>query len=91
MQARFDSILSSLDDCRKALLAVSGGVDSMVMAELFLNSGLHIPFEIAHCNFHLRGEESDSDEALVRDWCSRSGVPFLKKDFATCVVDKRRR
>ena len=84
MQARFDSILSSLDDCRKVLLAVSGGVDSMVMAELFLNSGLHIPFEIAHCNFHLRGEASDSDEALVRDWCSRSGVPFLKKDFATC-------
>ncbi|MGN1215254.1 MAG: tRNA lysidine(34) synthetase TilS, partial [Candidatus Cryptobacteroides sp.] len=83
MQTRFDSFLSALGDCRKALLAVSGGVDSMVMAELFLHGGNGISFDVAHCNFHLRGEAADSDEELVRAWCERVGVTFLKKDFAT--------
>lgn len=83
MQTCFDSFLSTLGDCHKVLLAVSGGVDSMVMAELFLHSGRRIPFDVAHCNFHLRGEAADSDEELVRAWCGRVGVTFLKKDFAT--------
>ncbi|MGN0202770.1 MAG: tRNA lysidine(34) synthetase TilS [Candidatus Cryptobacteroides sp.] len=83
MQNSFDSFISGLEDCRKVLLAVSGGVDSMVMAELFLNSSCHIPFDVAHCNFHLRGKESDSDETLVRQWCTSNGIDFLKKDFAT--------
>ena len=52
----------------KMLLAVSGGVDSMVMAELFLHSGME--FGLAHCNFSLRGEESDGDEALVTAWAA---------------------
>ena len=83
MQSRFDSILSELDPGRKILLAVSGGIDSMVMASLFLNSGKDIPFAIAHCNFHLRGAESDSDEALVRNWAESHGIDFYTKDFAT--------
>lgn len=46
------------------LMAISGGVDSMVLAHLLLK--MNIPIAAAHCNFHLRGSESDGDEALVR-------------------------
>lgn len=56
------------------LLAVSGGIDSMYLAEraeeLFPKASL----AVAHCNFSLRGEESDGDEAFVREWCSRHGM-----------------
>ena len=50
------------------LLAVSGGVDSMVMADLFLKSNYAVA--MAHCNFRLRGAESDSDEAFVRSFAA---------------------
>lgn len=84
MQERFDRILRGLlPDGEAVLLAVSGGVDSMCMAELFLNSTAKVRFALAHCNFHLRGEESDSDEALVRAWAESHGVIFIKKDFDT--------
>lgn len=63
------------------LLAVSGGMDSMVMAELFLKQKLH--FSVAHCNFQLRGKDSDLDEALVRDWCSKHNIIFYGKKFET--------
>ena len=48
----------------KILLTVSGGIDSMVMMHLFCH--LKIPCSVAHCNFQLRGTESDEDEAFVR-------------------------
>lgn len=84
MQERFDRILKGLlPDGEAVLLAVSGGVDSMCMAELFLNSTAKVRFALAHCNFHLRGEESDSDETLVREWAESHGVIFIKKDFDT--------
>lgn len=84
MQRRFDEILSSLEVCHgKVLLAVSGGIDSMVLADLFFNSAHSPQFGIAHCNFHLRGEESDGDEALVCKWASDHGIEFHKKDFQT--------
>ena len=54
------------------LLAVSGGSDSMVMADLFLKCS--ISFAVAHCNFGMRGEESDRDERLVRDWCLLNNI-----------------
>ena len=62
MQERFDRILKGLlTDGEAVLLAVSGGIDSMCMADLFLNSAAKVPFALVHCNFHLIGEESDSD------------------------------
>lgn len=84
MQERFDRILKGLlPEGEAVLLAVSGGVDSMCMADLFLNSAARNRFSLAHCNFHLRGEESDSDENLVREWAESHGVIFIKKDFDT--------
>ncbi len=63
------------------LLAVSGGIDSMCMAEkVRLNGG---PFAIAHCNFGLRGADSDADEALVREWAARYGISCHVKRFDT--------
>lgn len=48
----------------KILLTVSGGIDSMVMMNLFYR--LKITCSVAHCNFQLRGNESDEDEIFVR-------------------------
>ena len=67
----------------KILLAVSGGIDSMFMAERFLATDGAGAIAVAHCNFGLRGAESDGDEAFVRDWCSRKGVEFIVKRFDT--------
>ncbi len=63
----------------KVLLAVSGGLDSMVMANLFLSE--KIPFAIAHCNYGLRGEESDEDEAFVLDWADKNDINCYVKAF----------
>ncbi|MFZ6012093.1 MAG: tRNA lysidine(34) synthetase TilS [Bacteroidota bacterium] len=65
----------------KILLAVSGGIDSMVMLDLFLKSGFSIA--VAHCNFQLRGSESDGDETLVAEVCRQNGVAFYSKKFET--------
>ena len=53
----------------KILLAVSGGVDSMVMLSIFVRLGYNIG--VAHCNFHLRGKESDDDTAMVAAECEK--------------------
>jgi len=63
------------------LVAVSGGRDSMVLAEKVRRSGG--PFAVAHCNFHLRGADSDADEALVREWAGRYGILCHARDFDT--------
>lgn len=63
------------------LVAVSGGRDSMVLAEKVRLSGE--PFAVAHCNFRLRGEDSDADEALVRGWAERWGVTCHVRAFDT--------
>ncbi len=65
----------------KILLAISGGVDSMVMASLFHAAGFK--FGIAHCNFQLRGEASDADEQLVKKQAREWGVPFHVIQFKT--------
>ena len=63
------------------LLAVSGGIDSMCLAEKTRLEGG--PFAIAHCNFALRGADSDADEALVRGWAERYGIPCHVRRFDT--------
>ena len=86
MQDRFDSALARLTEgCPqgRVVLAVSGGVDSMTMADLFLHSALRPSLAVAHVNFGLRGAESDGDEALVRRWCETNGVPCFVKRVET--------
>ena len=65
----------------KVLLAVSGGIDSMCMADMFCRAGGE--YAIAHCNFHLRGAESDADAEFVEKWAETHGVPFFRADFDT--------
>lgn len=63
------------------LLAVSGGVDSMVLAHLMHRSG--ISFAIGHCNFQLRGADADGDQQFVKAWAEKQGVPFHTVSFDT--------
>lgn len=89
MQKRFaqkiEEMRRLIGDNRSAsfLLAVSGGMDSMCMADLFLNELGADSFAVAHCNFHLRGAESDGDEALVKAWADYNGVRMHRVDFDT--------
>lgn len=63
------------------LLAVSGGVDSVVLTDLCHKAGYQ--FSIAHCNFQLRGKESDADETFVRSLAEKYNVEVLVKKFDT--------
>ena len=85
MQAAFDRELARLlGDWRgPLLLAVSGGVDSMVMLHLTRHSSLGLDFAVAHVNFSLRPGDCDQDEALVRETCLSAGIPFYTKNFDT--------
>jgi tRNA(Ile)-lysidine synthase len=65
----------------KLLLAISGGVDSVVLCELCKQAGYD--FVIAHCNFKLRGEESERDEKFVRELGKKYGVEVLVQQFDT--------
>ena len=68
----------------KILLAVSGGMDSMAMTHLFHQAGFY--FGIAHCNFQLRGTESDADEQLVKAFAESLKVPYHTRRFETQLV-----
>ena len=65
------------------LLAVSGGIDSMCLADLWVRCFGSDSCSIAHCNFNLRGEDSDADEALVTAWAEDHGVRIHKVSFET--------
>jgi tRNA(Ile)-lysidine synthase len=65
----------------RLLLAVSGGIDSMVMSHLFIKLGTDIG--IAHCNFCLRANESDKDEELVKNFAFQNRIPFYSIRFNT--------
>ena len=68
-------------DNEPILLAVSGGMDSVALSALFHQAGF--TFGIAHCNFRLRGAESDGDEEFVKQLASHYGVKFYTKSFET--------
>jgi tRNA(Ile)-lysidine synthase len=65
----------------KLLLAVSGGIDSVVLCELCKQAGYD--FVIAHCNFQLRGDESIRDEQFVQSLADRYNAPLFSKKFDT--------
>lgn len=70
--------ISHLD---KILITVSGGADSVAMLDLFSRSDFKCA--VAHCNFHLRGSESDGDEKFVKKLSAHHHLPFYKIDFKT--------
>lgn len=70
-----------LDRGSTYLVAISGGADSVALLLLLLDMGYRV--EAVHCNFHLRGAESDRDEAFVRKLCEDRGVPFHLAHFDT--------
>ncbi len=65
----------------KILLGISGGIDSMVMLELFIRSGFKTG--VAHCNFGLRGNESDEDQQFVKENAELHHLPFYTINFDT--------
>lgn len=84
MLQRFIDFINTNNLCKQddhLLLAVSGGIDSMVMLHLFLAAGYHCA--VAHCNFSLRGEESDGDEDFVRKVVTQKGLSFFFRRFDT--------
>ena len=83
LQAFLDYITAHqlIEKNRRSLLAVSGGLDSMVMLHLFHKAGFR--FGVAHCNFSLRGTESDADEALVDDYAKSLSIPVYIQRFDT--------
>ena len=65
----------------KLLIAISGGVDSVVLA--YLCSQLNLSFSLCHCNFNLRGQESNDDEAYVKELAKNLKVPVYTTSFET--------
>lgn len=69
------------------LVAVSGGRDSIVL--LMLLHKLKFPLEVAHCNYQLRGEDSNADEQFVRTLCKKLNIPFHLKKLETINSAKK--
>lgn len=63
------------------LVGVSGGADSVAL--MLLLQELNYNIQALHCNFHLRGEESDRDEKFVLELCKQKNIPLLIKHFDT--------
>ena len=66
---------------RKVVVACSGGADSIFLLHILNKLGFDLV--VAHCNFHLRGEESDRDEIFVREFCEKEGLHLLTQHFDT--------
>ena len=71
----------------KILLAVSGGVDSMVLMDFFEKANFN--FAIIHCNFCLRGEESDADQDFIKMIANSRNIEFFTKKFDTKAYAKK--
>ena len=84
MQSDFQIFIDSNKLCNntdRILLGISGGIDSICMFHLFKQ--LEFPIGIAHCNFQLRGDESEQDEIFVRNLANEYDIPFFSKRFET--------
>jgi len=65
-------------------IAVSGGIDSMVLVHLCVQ--LNLNFEVVHCNFMLRGAESDAETQFIESFCRSNGIPIHTKYFDTNTI-----
>ena len=75
--------LLSDDDRRPVLVGLSGGADSVALLSVLVRLGYACV--ALHCDFHLRGEESERDAAFARTFAESLGVPFYQTDFDTVV------
>ena len=92
MLQRFREYIAANSLCSEdehILLAVSGGIDSVVMTDLFAESGFKTG--LAHCNFGLRGAESDEDEAFAGSLAERYSMEFHSTRFPTGQVAEQER
>lgn len=78
--------LKNLSPQHLYLVALSGGADSVALALMMLDEGLNV--HALHCNFHLRGEESNRDEAFVTHFCHKHNIPLDVKHFDTISLAK---
>jgi len=78
-----ENLLKKHDSIRKKklLLAISGGVDSMVLLDLMIKNSVNIA--VAHCNFSLRESESDQDQNFVIDYCKKNNILYYTQQFDT--------
>lgn len=81
LQTSLRTLTGKNPEGQRFLLAVSGGLDSVVLAHSFQESRLN--FGIAHCNFQLRAVDADLDEAFVRQLAYQSGAPCFIQRFET--------
>lgn len=84
MREEFLSFIATRDlitEEDRVLVAVSGGVDSMTLLHLMAEAGFNIA--AVHCNFSLRGGESDAEQALVERTCTSMGVQLFVRRFDT--------
>ena len=84
MEDKIDKIFKDKTESLKGskfLIALSGGVDSMVLANLFIKNNLN--FSVAHCNFRLRSNESEGDEKFIFNWSTKKGIKCYISRFNT--------
>ena len=72
-----------LDKRQAVLVGISGGADSVALLDVLQRAGYKCV--AAHCNFHLRGEESNRDERFVRELCAQTNVPLEVAEFDTLL------
>ena len=73
----------------KIIVGFSGGADSIVLLHILHKLGYNCI--AAHCNFHLRGEESERDEHFAAEFAASLNLPFFKQDFDTQSVAKKQK
>ncbi|MGM9686049.1 MAG: tRNA lysidine(34) synthetase TilS, partial [Bacteroidaceae bacterium] len=83
---RFIAAKNLFSNSDRLLVGLSGGADSVCLQTVLHELGYKIG--AAHCNFHLRGSESDRDEAFVRNLCGQMGIPLHVAQFQTADYAK---
>ena len=87
LQHQFNDILENHHFfTHRYLLAISGGVDSMILLDFFRQTFAN--FQVAHCNFQLREEDANGDEMFVREYCGKYNIPFHSVRFDVAAYQK---